>query len=260
MLDVPLAIPHVRVEACKARAHVRIGWYRSVYNIFHGFALGSFIDEIAAARDADPREIWLEILGPARVLGLTELGIEKLENYGESLARHPVDAGRLRNVIERVTAAANWDQRAAAGLHLGLAAHRSFVAYTAVVISVVPDPVRKLRVDEAWISMDPGTVINPDRVHAQMEGGLIMGLSNALYGGVTMKRGRVEQSNFRDARIARLRDAPLRIHTDLVHSDAPPSGVGEPPVPPVGAAFANAVFALTGQRIREFPFARVLGV
>jgi isoquinoline 1-oxidoreductase beta subunit len=260
VLDVPLAIPHVRVEACKARAQVRIGWYRSVYNIFHAFALGSFIDEIAVARGADPRDLWLEILGPARILGLKELGIEKLENYGESLARHPVDAGRLRNVIERVTAAANWDLRAAAGRHLGLAAHRSFVAYTAVIISVVPDPVRKLRVDEAWIAMDPGAVINPDRVHAQMEGGLIMGLSNALYGGVTMKRGRALQSNFRDARIARLHDAPLRIHTDLVQSDAPPAGVGEPPVPPVGAAFANAVFALTGQRIREFPFARVLGV
>jgi isoquinoline 1-oxidoreductase beta subunit len=260
VLDVPLAIPNVRVEACKARAHARIGWYRSVYNIFHAFALGSFIDELAAARGADPRDLWLEILGPARTASLTELGIAGLENYGESLDRHPVDAGRLRNVIERVTSAASWAGRAAAGRHLGLAAHRSFVAYTAVVVSVVPDPLRKFRIDEAWIAMDSGTVVNPDRVRAQMEGGLIMGISNALYGGITMKRGCTEQSNFRDARIARLRDAPRRIHTDLVPSEAPPSGVGEPPVPPVGAALANAVFALTGQRIRELPLARALGV
>ena len=260
VLDVPLAIPNIRAEACKARPQARIGWYRSVYNIFHAFALGSFIDELAAARKADPRDLWLEILGPARVVDLKDLGVAKLQNYGESLAQHPVDAGRLRNVLERVTAAAKWSDRAATGRHLGLAAHRSFVAYTAVVISVVPDPVRKFRVDEAWISMDAGTVINADRVHAQMEGGLIMGLSNALYGGVTMQRGRVEQSNFRDARICRIRDVPRKIHTDLVPGDGPPCGVGEPPVPPVGAALANAVYALTGQRLRELPIARALGV
>ncbi|MBL9106437.1 MAG: xanthine dehydrogenase family protein molybdopterin-binding subunit [Myxococcales bacterium] len=258
VLDVPLAIANVRAETCKAKPRARIGWYRSVYNIFHAFALGSFVDELAAARKLDPRDMWIEILGPPRVADLKELGIAGLQNYGESLDRHPVDAGRLRRVVERVTESAKWSDRA--GRHLGLAAHRSFVAYTAVVLAVVPDPVRKLRVDEAWIAMDSGTVVNEDRVHAQMEGGLVMGLSNALYGGVTMKAGRVEQSNFRDARICRIRDVPRRIHTDLVRSDGPPCGVGEPPVPPVGAALANAVFALTGQRIRELPIARALGV
>jgi hypothetical protein len=114
---------------------VRIGWYRSVYNIFHAFAVSSFIDELAAARKIDPRDMWLEVIGPARKMGLTELGIEKLANYGHTLDEHPVDAGRLRNVIERVTAAAKWDQRAASGRHLGLTAHRSFVSYTAVVLS-----------------------------------------------------------------------------------------------------------------------------
>ncbi len=260
VLDVPLAIPNVRAEACKAKAPVRVGWYRSVYNIFHAFAIGSFIDELAVASKLDPRDMWHAVLGPARKADLVELGITQLANYGESLDRHPVDAGRLRGVIDRVTASARWDDRKRAGRHLGLAAHRSFVAYTAVVISVVPDPVRKFRIDEAWIAMDSGTVVNVDRVRAQMEGGLIMGISNALYGGITLKRGRVEQSNFRDARIARIRDVPRRIHTDLVASEAPPSGVGEPPVPPVGAALANAVFALTGQRIRELPIARALGI
>jgi isoquinoline 1-oxidoreductase subunit beta len=250
----------VRAESCKAHAQARIGWYRSVYNIFHAFAIGSFIDELAAARKIDPRDMWLEIIGPARTFSLADLGVEKLVNYGQSLEQHPVDAGRLRNVIERVTAVSKWEQREAAGRRLGLAAHRSFLSYTAVVISVVPDPVRTFRVDEAWISMDAGTVVNEERVRAQMEGGVIMGISNALFGGVTMKRGQTEQSNFRDARIARIRDAPRRIHTDLVPGDGPPCGVGEPPVPPVGPALANAVFALTGKRIREFPLARSLGI
>ena len=260
VLDLALAAPNVRAEACKAPVHTRVGWYRSVYNIFHAFAIGSFIDELAAARGADPRDTWLDVIGPARTLGLADLGIAKLPNYGETLDRHPVDAGRLRRVIERVTDAARWSERKRTGRALGLAAHRSFVSYTAVVISVVPDAQRKLRVDEAWISIDAGTVVNQERVHAQMEGSVVMGISNALFGGITMKGGAVEQASFRDARIARNIHVPRRIHTDVVASTAPPGGVGEPGVPPVAPALANAVFALTGQRIREIPLARALGV
>jgi isoquinoline 1-oxidoreductase subunit beta len=260
VLDLALDIPNVRAEACKAAVHARIGWKRAVYNIFHAFAVGSFIDELAAARGVDPREMWLQILGPARKLSVAQLGIEQLANYGETLEKHPVDAGRLRHVIERVTEAAKWDDRKRTGRKLGLAAHRSFVSYTAVVISVVPDAQRKLRIDEAWISMDAGTVVNRDRVHSQMEGGVVMGISDTMFGGVTMKGGITEQSNFRDARIARFRDIPMMIHTDIVPSTAPPAGVGEPPTPPVGPALANAVFALTGQRIREIPLAKALGI
>jgi isoquinoline 1-oxidoreductase beta subunit len=260
VLDLALDIPNVRAEACKAPVHARIGWYRSVYNIFHAFAIGSFIDELAAARGTDPCDTWLEIIGPARQLDVRSLGIKELPNYGEDLARHPVDAGRLRRVIERVTDAARWSGRKRAGRALGLAAHRSFVSYTAVVISVVPDKQRVIRIDEAWICIDAGKVMNKDRVHAQMESSIVMGISNAMFGGVTMKSGAVEQSNFRDARIARIRDVPARIHSDVLNSSAPPGGVGEPGVPPVGAALANAIFALTGQRLREIPFARALGV
>ncbi|MBA3460170.1 MAG: xanthine dehydrogenase family protein molybdopterin-binding subunit, partial [Deltaproteobacteria bacterium] len=222
--DVALAAPNVRAEACRAPAHARIGWYRSVYNIFHAFGVGSFIDEIAHARGADPRDVWLEVIGPARKLSLAELGIPKLPNYGEKLEKHPVDAGRLRGVIERVTEMAGWSNRK--GRALGLAAHRSFVAYTAVVVSVVPDPVRVFRIDDAWITIDAGTVVNQERVHAQLEGGLIMGISNALYGGITMTNGATDQTNFRDMRVARIRDVPRRIHTDVVASTEPPSGVG----------------------------------
>ena len=258
VLDVALAAPNVRAEACKAPLHTRVGWFRSVYNIFHAFAVGSFIDEIAHARGDDPRDTWLDVIGPARKLSLADLGVAQLRNYGESLDKHPVDAGRLRNVITRVTEMASWDRRN--GRALGLAAHRRFVSYTAVVISVVPDPVRVFRIDNAWISMDPGTVVNKDRVHSQMEGAVVMGISNALYGGVTMTDGVTDQTNFRDARVARMRDVPHRIHTDLVESTAPPSGVGEPGVPPVGAALANAIFALTGKRLREVPLAKALKI
>jgi isoquinoline 1-oxidoreductase beta subunit len=253
VLDLALAAPNVRAEPCKATPHVRVGWYRSVYNIFHSFAVGSFIDELAHARGKDPRDTWLDVIGPAKKHSLADLGIAKLSNYGESLDKHPVDAGRLRNVIERVTDLAKWSNRK--GRFLGLAAHRSFVTYTAVVISVVPDPTRTFRIDEAWIAMDPGTVYNKERVHAQMEGSIVMGISNALYGGITLTNGAVDQSNFRDARIARNRDIPHKIHTELIVSTEPPSGVGEPGVPPVGPAVANAIFALTGKRIREIPIA-----
>jgi isoquinoline 1-oxidoreductase beta subunit len=256
VLDLALAAPNVRAEACKATPHARIGWYRSVYNIFHAFAIGSFVDELAHARGKDPRDTWLDVIGPAKKFSLADLGIAKLSNYGETLEKHPVDAGRLRNVIERVTSAANWSNRK--GRALGLAAHRSFVSYTAVVISVVPDERHKLRIDEAWISMDPGTIVNHERVHAQLQGSVVMGISNAMYGGVTMKGGATEQSNYRDARIARIGDVPRRIHVDIVSSTEPPSGVGEPGVPPVGPAIANAIFALTGKRIREIPLARSL--
>jgi isoquinoline 1-oxidoreductase beta subunit len=256
VLDLALAAPNVRAEACKAPARTRVGWYRSVYNIFHAFAIGSFIDELAHARGADPRDTWLDVIGPPRTMSLADLGIAKLSNYGESLDKHPVDAGRLRNVIERVTAAARWSDRK--GRALGLAAHRSFVSYTAVVLSVVPDERRKVRVDEAWIAMDAGTVVNQERFHAQLEGSVVMGISNALYGGVTITKGATNETNFRDLKIARIGDVPRRIHTELIASTAPPSGVGEPGVPPVGAALANAIFALTGKRIREVPLARSL--
>lgn len=256
--DVALAAPNVRAEACKAPPQVRVGWYRSVYNIFHAFAIGSFIDELAHAKQADPRDVWLEVIGPPKHHSLADLGVAKLANYGDSLERHPVDAGRLRHVVERVTDLSGWNARK--GRALGLAAHRSFLSYVGVVLSVVADDRSKVRVDEAFIVMDAGTIVNRDRVRAQLEGAVVMGISNALYGGITMANGVTEQTNFRDARVARLRDAPRRIHVEVVASSAPPGGVGEPGVPPVGPALANAIFALTGTRIREIPIARALGV
>ncbi|HXX68727.1 MAG TPA: molybdopterin cofactor-binding domain-containing protein [Polyangiaceae bacterium] len=260
VLDLALDVPNVRAEACAARSHTRVGWYRSVYNIFHGFAIGSFVDEIAVARGQDARDTWLEFIGPPRPLGLAELGVERLRNYGASLDEHPVDPGRLAKVIQRVTELARWSERKKEGRALGLAAHRSFLSYAACVVAVVADARRGVRVDEAWLVLDAGTIVNADRVRANLQGAVVMGISNALFGGITWKAGAVEQSNFHDARVARIGDVPRKMHVEFVPSELPPCGVGEPGVVPVAPAIANAVFALTGKRIRELPIARAFGV
>ncbi|HUR22014.1 MAG TPA: molybdopterin cofactor-binding domain-containing protein [Vicinamibacterales bacterium] len=261
VLDLALAVPNVRAEICDATAHTRIGWLRSVYNIFQGFSIGSFVDEIAAAKKADPREVWLELIGPPRKMSLADLGVQKLPNYGQPLDKHPVDAGRLRNVIERVTQAAKWSDRGKGSRALGLAAHRSFLSYTAVVASVVKGPNGTIAVDDVWVAFDAGTIVNSDRVRAQLEGSVIFGMSLAFYGGITMKGGAIEQDNFRGGgRIVRINEAPRRISVDLVESTAAPGGVGEPGVPPVAPAIANAVFALTGKRMRELPLSKAIPV
>ncbi len=255
--DFPLAVPNFRMENGEAKAHVRIGWLRSVHNINYAFAAGSFIDELAVARAADPRDMLLEIVGPARVLSAADLGVAKASNYGAPLDKHPIDTARLRRVIERVTELADWTSARKSGRFLGLAAHRSFLSYVAVVMSVVMDG-GKPRVDEAWIVADAGKVLNHDRARAQMEGAIIFGIGLAMHGAITMKNGAVEQGNFRDYRIARIGEVPSKLHIELVKSDRPPGGIGEPGLPPVAPALANAVFAATGKRIRELPLMKSL--
>jgi isoquinoline 1-oxidoreductase beta subunit len=261
VLDLAIAVPNLTAEIGDATAHTRIGWLRSVYNIFQAFSIGSFVDELAQAKDADPRDVWLELLGPPRQMSLAELGVKALRNYGQPLEKHPVDAGRLRNVLERVTRAANWNQRKGDGRALGLAAHRSFLSYTAAVVSAVKRPSGKIAIDEVWLSFDAGTVVNLDRVRSQLEGSIPFAMSLAFFGGTTMKNGAIEQDNFRGGgRIVRMGEVPRRIHIDIVPSEAAPGGVGEPGVPPIAPAIANAVFALTGKRIRELPLSKSLSV
>ena len=256
LLDLPLAAANVRVENCEARAHTRIGWLRSVANIYHAFAAQSFIAELAHSRGTDPRDTLLEVIGPPRIVTPAELGVRKLPNYDQSLDEHPIDTGRLRRVIERATELSRWNSRKQDGRSLGLAAHRSFLTYAAVVLSVVRGPVGRPVVDEAWIVVDAGTIVNRERVVAQLEGAVIFGMSIGLYGAITMKGGATEQANFHDHRLVRIAEAPRAIHVEIVPSSAPPGGVGEPGVPPVAPALANAVFALTGERVRELPILR----
>jgi len=251
VLDLPLAVPAISMQTGAAPAHTRIGWLRSVCNIQQAFAVQSFIAELADATKRDPRDMLLRVLGPARQLDAAGQGVTDLPNYGMPLDRHPLDVGRLHRVIEKATAMAGWDKRE--GRALGLAAHRSFVTYVAVVAQVVKGRHGEPRVEEAWIAADVGIAINPDRVRYQMEGAFVFAWSNALHGAITYERGAVVQSNYRDYRVLRMPEAPRAIHVELVASDAPPGGAGEPGVPPVAPAIANAWFALTGTRVRELP-------
>jgi isoquinoline 1-oxidoreductase beta subunit len=254
ILDLPLSVPNVRFEVGEAPARARIGWYRSVSNINHAFAVQSFIAELAEATKRDPKEMLLEVLGPDRELTAKEAGLKGLDaipNYGAKPdGKHPILVGRLRNVIERVCDAAKWDARR--GRSLGLAAHRSFLSYVAVVAAVEKGP-RGPRVDEVWITADVGKVINLDRVRSQLEGAVVFGMTIALHGRITARDGAIEQTNFRDAPITRINEVPRKIHVELIESDKPPGGVGEPGVPPIAPAIVNAIAQLTGERTRSLP-------
>jgi isoquinoline 1-oxidoreductase subunit beta len=260
VLDTPLAVPNVRAEGCETIAHTRIGWLRSVANIYHAFAIQSFVDELAHAKGVDPLVMQREIIGPSRIWKPADLGVPNLPNYGQSLDEHPVDTARHHLVLDRVVELSKWNERTKSGRSLGLAVHRSFLSYVAVVISVVKSRGEKFAVDEAWLVADAGTIVNLERVRSQLEGAVLFGLSHALYGEISMKNGATEQGNFRDFRLLRIAEAPRAVHVEVIKSAGPPGGIGEPGVPPVAPALANALFALTGKRLREMPFAKALKI
>lgn len=253
-VDMPFAIPNVRVENPPAAAHTRIGWFRSVSNIPHAFAIQSFAAELAAAAGRDSKDYLLALLGPDRVIDPASVSDPWL--YGEDPKRYAYDTARLRGVIERVAQEAGWGRRLPQGHGLGIAAHRSFVSYAAVVVEAVVDAEGRLTIPRVDIAFDCGAVINPDRVRAQLEGAVIQGVSLATVGEISFEAGRVTQSNFHDYALTRIDTAPKEIHTHLVTPvgfDAPLGGVGEPGLPPVAPALCNAIFAATGKRIRSLP-------
>jgi isoquinoline 1-oxidoreductase beta subunit len=256
ILDLPLTIPNVGVESCDAPAHVRIGWLRSVYNINHAFAVQSFIAELAHELKRDHKDLLLEVLGSDRMVTPAEQGVEKIPNYGASLDEYPVDVGRLRAVIENATKRAGWNSARKSERALGLAAHRSFLSYVAAVAAVSKDKDDRIRIDEIWITADCGKVVNLDRVKFQFEGAAIFGMTLALHGSITARNGAIQQTNFRDYPLLRIGEAPRAIHVEIISSTNPPAGVGEPGVPPIAPAIANAIFALTGKRYREIPFSK----
>lgn len=254
--DLPFAFDNYQAETGPAPAHVRIGWYRSVINIPHAFAIGSFVDELAHAAGRDPRDFLLELLGPDRTIDMTRVGLAGDPwNYGTSFDKHPIDIGRYRHAIELVTASAGWGQSLPAGTGLGLAVHRSFLSYVAAVARVKVGTDGRVTVPRIDLVIDAGFVAHPERVRAQMEGAAIMAMSNTLYGAITFQAGRTVQSNYTDYRVTRIAEAPREIVVQVVPSTAPPGGVGEPGVPPIGAALCNAIFAASGKRIRALPVA-----
>jgi len=253
-VDVPFAIPNVRVENPPAEAHTRIGWFRAVSNIPHAFAIQSFVAELAAAAKRDPKDYLLELIGPPRLIAASALGDEWL--YGEDPKLYPFDTGRLRRVVERAAREARWGRKLPRGRGLGIAAHRSFVSYTAVVAEAAVGAKGELSIPRVDIAFDCGAAVNPDRVRAQLEGAVVFGVSLATLGEISFKDGRVEQTNFDNYPITRIDAAPAQIHTHLVTPtgfDQPLGGVGEPGLPPVAPAITNAIYAATGKRIRELP-------
>jgi isoquinoline 1-oxidoreductase beta subunit len=252
-INVPFAIPNVRIENPEAIAHTRIGWFRSVSNIPHAFAVQSFVAELAAAAGRDPKDFLLDVIGPARVVNPQVLSDSF--NDGESPERYPVDTGRLRQVVELAAREAGWGKARPKGSGLGIAAHRSFVSYVAAVVEVAVDADGSLAIPRVDIAIDCGATINPDRVRSQLEGACIMGVSAAMSGAITFKGGRAQQENFHQYPVTRLHEAPREIRVHIVPGDygKPLGGVGEPGVPPVLPALCNAIFAATGKRIRQLP-------
>jgi isoquinoline 1-oxidoreductase beta subunit len=255
--DVPFDVPHIRVENGPAKASVRIGWFRSVANNYHVFAVQSFVDELAAAASRDRVEFMLDILGADRLIDLKSQGVN-YPNYGQPIEKHPLDTRRLRRVIELAAERSGWASKKSGNGRrgLGIAAHRSFNSYMATVVEVEVDSRGVVRVPRVDQVIDAGVIVNPDRVRAQCEGAAVMGVGLAMFGEITAGAGRIEQRNFNDFQVARMNTAPLATHVHLIDSDAPPTGVGETCMPTVAPALTNAIFAATGKRVRELPISR----
>jgi isoquinoline 1-oxidoreductase beta subunit len=251
--NMAYAIPNVRLENPEATVHTRVGWYRSVSNIPHGFAIQSFVDELAHKAGQDPLKYQIKLLGPDRKIDPRTLSEEW--NYGESPERYPIDTGRLRTVLETAAKAAGWGRELPKGRGLGLAVHYSFVTYVAAVIEVEVKDDGTLIVHKADIAVDCGPQINPERIRAQFEGACVMGLGNAVLGEISFKDGKVQQDNFHMYEVARMSLAPKEVAVHLVTppGNVPLGGVGEPGVPPIAPALCNAIFAATGKRIRSLP-------
>lgn len=252
LTDLPYDVPNVRVEVGKAKAHTRIGWLRAVCHIFQNFAVSSFADELAHAAKADPFKFLLNTLGDDRHLDLAAL---KLGNRGADPKEYPYDIGRLKNVLTRAANNSSWERHAQLpkGKGMGIACCRSFLGYTGHVVEVSVSQEGVVSVENVWCSIDSGTIVSLDRVHAQVEGATIMGISQAMYGEMPMKNGSAIHSNFDGFQVAKMIDAPKAIHVDIVKNDAAPGGVGETGIGSFAPALCNAIFAATGKRIRDLP-------
>ena len=257
LTDLPFDVPAYRAENCPAAAHVRIGWFRSVANIYQVFAASSFVDELAHAAGRDPVEYQLDLIGPGGVLDFKADGVKDYWNYGVPGDKYPFDTRRLRRVLEIAAERAGWSKRARTkGRGMGIVAARSFTSYIASVVEVEVDGQGRVRIPRVIQVVDAGTVINPDRVRSQFEGAAVMGIGLAMTGEISAAAGRITQTNFHTFQVPRITDAPVQVDVHIVESDALPGGVGEPGLPPIVPALTNAIFAATGKRVRELPISK----
>jgi len=258
LIDLPFEIANIQCENPEAAAHTRIGWFRSVSNIPRAFAVQSMVSEIAHATSRDQKDMLLELIGASRIVDLSS--VKDPWNYGEPYSSYPIDTARLRKVVELVAQKGEWGRPVSKGHGLGIAVHRSFVSYIATIVEVAVDEKGKLTVPRVDTAIDCGTFVNPERIESQLEGAVIMGLSLAKYGEVTFKDGKVQQKNLDDFPVIRIDESPVVTNVYIVPPgpDTPPSGVGEPGVPPFAPALINAIFAATGKRIRALPIGKQL--
>jgi isoquinoline 1-oxidoreductase subunit beta len=225
---LPYDIANVTVDTHSMKVGVPVLWWRSVGHTHNAFAVETFVDELATTAGQDP-----------------------LAFRQALLAKHPRHLAVLNLAAEK----AGWGSSLGAGKARGVAVHESFDSFVAQVAEVTVGADGRVKVDRVVCAVDCGIAINPDIIAAQMEGGIGFGLSAALYGAITLKDGSVEQSNFHDYEVLRI-DMMPKVEVHIVPSKEKPTGVGEPGVPPIAPAVANAIAAATGQRLRILPFKR----
>src|SRR2546426_902737 len=223
--NFPYDIPNVQVEWTNKDYGVPIGFWRSVGPSQNAYIVESFIDELALLANKDPYEYRRALLGKS--------------------PRH-------RAVLELAATKANWGAPLPAGRARGIAVAFSYGSYVAHVAEVSVAPDGKVRVHKLTGAIDCGIAVNPDQVKAQMEGGAVYALTAAFYGQITLDRGRVQQSNFHDYQMLRINEAP-EVEVHILDSGEAPGGLGEPGVPTTAPAVCNAIFALTGKRVRSLP-------
>lgn len=212
------------------KINIPVLWYRSVGHSHTAAVMESMIDEVAHAAGKDP-----------------------LFYRRELLKKHPRHLAALNLAAEK----AGWDKPLANGRYRGIAVHESFLSFVAHVVEVSVDSKGQIKVHKVISAIDCGLAVNPDGVRAQIESGIIFGLSTAIHGKITLSNGKVQQSNFHDYRISRMNETPLEIEVHILESTGKMGGAGECGVPPLAPAIANAVFAATGIRLRNYPFGKV---